>query len=86
MSFVLSFISGLWGRVVAILVAVVSVVAALAAIRYRIRATARNEMADKMRERTLERVAKAKEVEDEMGRRSDDDIREWLSEHGYFRD
>lgn len=86
MSFILSLLGGVWGRVTAVVVALVSVVTALAGVRYRIRKTARDEMAGKMRERTIERIAQAKEVEDEMGRRSDNDIREWLSEHGYFRD
>lgn len=41
----LSFFGGLWGRVVAVMVAVVSVVGALATIRYRIRKGAKADMA-----------------------------------------
>lgn len=86
MSFVLSLLGGVWGRVIATVVGLVSVFAALAGVRYKIRKGARDEMASKMRERTVERLRQAKDVEDDMGRLDDAGVAEWLSDHGYFRD
>lgn len=81
-----SFLGGLWGRVVAVVVAVASVVGALATIRYRIRKGAKADMSAEMRQRTIERLEQVKDVQDDIGRLDDAGVAQWLSEHGYFRD
>lgn len=82
----MTILAALWGRVAGLLVMVVTAIAALFGMRYSIRRGARKEMEHEIKEKTLERIKIAREVEDASARMSDDDINEWMRTHGYFRD
>lgn len=76
----------LWSKFTGYLVAAAGLFALLAGIRYKIRSTAREELQNEMRERTLERIEAAREVDDRVDGLGDDDILERLREQGWLRD
>lgn len=81
-----SLLSGIWGKFIGYIVAGLSLLAAIMAWRYKISKGAREQMANEIRERTIERVEHAREVEADVAGTRDDDILDKLRDNGWLRD
>lgn len=83
-SMILSWASGVWGRVIWAVVGLASILAAVLTVRAKVRDTAKGEMSREIQARTLERIEEAKRIDAEP--RPVDELHERLRDKGYLRE
>lgn len=81
---ILSLFSGIWGRIIWVVVGVVSVLAAVLTVRARVRDNAKGELSREIQERTLERIEEARRIDAEP--RPANELHERMRDKGYFRE
>ena len=79
-------ISLIWSKFIGYVVAVLGIVAMVLAWRYKISKGAREKLENQIKDRTIERVQHAREVEAELTGVSDDTIIDKLRDNGWIRD